>query len=100
MKTGSLKESPMESGEKRNWPLIAQLVERWTVEWILNDVIHRSLVQIRLDGIYFLHHTAGREDGFYSPIASSGIHRHCLYSRMFSTCERMQDRLSIGEEEN
>ena len=31
-------------------PSIAQLVERWTVEEI---VIHRSLVRIRLEGLFF-----------------------------------------------
>ena len=32
-------------------PSIAQLVERWTVEFI--QVIHRSLVQIRLEGFIY-----------------------------------------------
>ena len=34
-------------------PSIAQLVERWTVEVVLVD-IHRSLVQIRLEGHIFV----------------------------------------------
>jgi uncharacterized SAM-binding protein YcdF (DUF218 family) len=37
-----------------SYPSIAQLVERWTVVAALKAVIHRSLVQIRLEGIFFL----------------------------------------------
>ena len=38
-------------------PSIAQLVERWTVE-ASDTEIHRSLVQIRLEGVHiFLHRT-------------------------------------------
>ena len=36
-------------------PSIAQLVERWTVVGLL-AVIHRSLVQIRLEGLTFFHY--------------------------------------------
>ena len=37
------------------YPSIAQLVERWTVEVKTFIEIHRSLVQIRLEGNFFLY---------------------------------------------
>ncbi len=35
-------------------PSIAQLVERWTVVGTTGAVIHRSLVRIRLEGMFFV----------------------------------------------